>query len=103
MKYCRLNQKLFIKPYILPTIVKNMQQMDGIQYVTVLDIDMGYYTIIILLTSKDMMTIVTDFLKFRYNHLLMGMCTLVYIFQSKYTSYAVMLSALKNIFMIHRS
>ena len=34
-------------------------------------------------TSKDMMMIVSEFGKFRYNHLLMGMCSLGDISQAK--------------------
>ena len=44
---------------------------------------MGYYTIKISLASQDMTTIVTEFGKFRYNRLPMGMCSSGDIFQSK--------------------
>ena len=43
---------------------------------------MGYYTIIISPASQDMTTIVTKFGIFRYNRLLMGMCTSGDIFQA---------------------
>ena len=35
---------------------------------------MGYYTLRLSSASKDMKIIVTEFGKFRYNHLPMGMC-----------------------------
>ena len=44
---------------------------------------MGYYNIRISLDSKDTKSIVTEFGKFRYNSLLMGMCASGDIFQAK--------------------
>ena len=44
---------------------------------------MVYYNIRLSPAIQDMKMIVTEFGKFRYNHLPMGMCTLVYIFQAK--------------------
>ena len=44
---------------------------------------MVYYNIRLSPASQYMKMIVTEFFKFRYNRLPMGMCTLVYIFQAK--------------------
>ena len=44
---------------------------------------MGYYNIRLLHASQNMMTIVTEFSKFRYNHLPMCMCASGGIFQSQ--------------------
>ena len=60
-----------------------MQQLEGFQYATALDINMGYYTIMIFPASQDMTTIITKFGKFRYNRLPMGMCASGDIFQAK--------------------
>ena len=60
-----------------------MQKQGGFQYATALDLNMEYYTINIYRNIKYMMTIVSDFEKFRYNCLPMDMCTLVDIFQNK--------------------
>ena len=43
--YRRLNQKLVRKPYDIPRIGKAMQQLEGFQYATSLDLNMGYYKI----------------------------------------------------------
>ena len=48
-----------------------------------LDLRMGYYTLRPYPTSQDMETIVTEFGKFRYNRIPMGMCASGDIFQSK--------------------
>ena len=81
--YRRLNQKFIIKMYPLTITVENIQQLEGLQYATELDINMGYYTIRIFTASKDTTTIVTEFEKFRYNCLTTGMCALGDIFQEK--------------------
>ena len=57
--------------------------MEGFQFATALGLNMGYYTIQCLRKFKDLMTIVTEFGKFRYNVLLMGLCISVDIFQAK--------------------
>ena len=44
---------------------------------------MGYYTLRLSSASEDMKIIVTEFGKFRYNHLPMGMCASGYMFQAK--------------------
>ena len=40
--YRRINQKLVRKPYHLPRIGETMQQLEGFQYATALDLNMGY-------------------------------------------------------------
>ena len=51
-----------------------MQQQEGFQYTTELDLNMGYYKIRLSPASQDMTMIVTEFGKFRYNRLPMCMC-----------------------------
>ena len=60
-----------------------MQKLEGFQYVTSLDINMGYYMISLYPASQYMTNSITTFVKFRYNRLPMGMCTLGDIFQEK--------------------
>ena len=81
--YRRINQKLVRKPYPLPRIGDTMQKLEVFQYATALYLNMGYYTIMISPASQDMTTVVTEFEKFRYNSLPMGMCASGDIFQSK--------------------
>ena len=56
-------------PYPLPRIGETMQQVEGLQYATALDINMGCYTIRISSSSQNMMTIATEFGKSGYNRL----------------------------------
>ena len=46
-----------------------------------LELNVGYYTLWLSPAIQDMTMIVTEFGKFRYNNLPMGLCTLVDIFQ----------------------
>ena len=72
------------KPYPIPRIGDKMQQLEGFQYATTaLDLNMGYYTIQLSPGSKDMTTIETEFGKFRYICLPMGMFVSGDIFQAK--------------------
>jgi hypothetical protein len=71
------------KPYPIPRIADTLQQLEGFQYASALDLNMGYYTIRLTPGAKDMTTIVTEFSKFRYNVLPMGMCCSGDIFQAK--------------------
>ena len=81
--YCRLNQKLVRKPYQLPRIGDTIQQLEGFQYATALDLNMRYFTIRISPASQDKTSIVNEFGVFMYNFLVMGMCASVDIFQAK--------------------
>ena len=65
------------EPYYLPRIGETMKQLEGFYRKKSLYINMGYCTIRIYLASQDMTTIVTEYGKFRYNRLPMGMCWLV--------------------------
>ncbi len=71
----RVNKNIVRKPYPIPRISETMQQLvDGFQFATALDLNMGYYTIQLdAEESKDITTIVTEFGKCRYNVLPMGL------------------------------
>ena len=55
----KLNANLVRKPYPIPKISGIMQELEGFQYATALDLNMGYYTIRLDPGSQDMCTIVT--------------------------------------------
>ena len=58
-----------------------MDHLEGFQYATAFDLNMEYHNIMILPASQVMMKIVTEFAKFRYNRLPMGICASGDIFQ----------------------
>jgi len=79
----KLNAKIKCKPYPIPRISDVLQQLEGFQYATTLDLNMGYYTVSIGLGLRDLTTIVTEFGKYRYKRLLMGLSCAPDVFQSK--------------------
>ena len=79
----KLNAKIKRKPYPIPRISDVLQQLEGFQYATTLDLNMGYYTVSIGLGSRDLTTIVTEFGKYRYKRLPMGLSCAPDVFQSK--------------------
>ena len=60
-----------------------IQKLEGLQYYTSLDLNMGYYTMEISPEIFHLTTIVTYFGKFRYNRVPIGLCGSGDIFQSK--------------------
>ena len=78
--YLRINQQLVGKQHSFPRTVKTIQKMENIQYVAALYLNVGYYKIRLFPTSQYMTTIVTEFVKLRFNHLPMGMFASVDIF-----------------------
>ena len=60
-----------------------MHKLEGFQYEKALYINMGYYNIRLSPASQYTTAMVTEFGKFRYNRLPIGMCTSGEIFQSK--------------------
>ena len=68
--------------YPLPRMSKRTQNIEGFQYVTSLDVNMGYCNIRILSAIQDTTKIVTEFGKLGYNHLPMVLCASGGIFQA---------------------
>ena len=58
-------------------------KMEGFQYATSLDLNMGYYHIKLDADSRKLCTIVLPWGKYEYNALPMGLCSSCNIFQEK--------------------
>ena len=61
----QVNKIVFQKPYPIPRIGDTMQQFEGFQFATTLDLKTGYYTIQLDTKPKDITNIVTEFGKFQ--------------------------------------
>ena len=81
--YRKVNGQIVRKPFPIPRIADTLQQLEGFTFATALDLNMGYYTIPLAECSKDITTIVTEFGKFRYTCLPMGMVISGDVFQAK--------------------
>ena len=79
----KLNTKLKRKPYPLPRISDTLQNLEGFTFASSLDLNMGYYHIELSEEASDMCTIITEWGKFRYRRLPMGVAGSPDIFQAK--------------------
>ena len=75
--------KLLRKPFPIPRIMDMMQTLEGFQYATTLDLNMGYYTITLDRKAQEICTIVTPWGKYSYLRLPMGLMCAPDIFQAK--------------------
>ena len=78
-----LNKLIKRKPFPLPKIQDLLLKLEGFQYATSLDLNMGYYHIELSPDSKKLCTIVLPWGKYEYQRLPMGLCNSPDIFQEK--------------------
>ena len=78
-----LNKCLVRRPYPIPKIVDTIQKLEGIHYDTPLDLNMGYCTVQLDPDSQKLCTIITQWVKYQYLRLPMGVNVSPDIFQEK--------------------
>ena len=78
-----LNKRIKQKLYPIPKIQNLLMQLEGFQYASSLDLNMGYYHIELSPGAKKLCTIVLPLGKFDYQRLPMGLCNSPDIFQEK--------------------
>ena len=78
-----VNKRLVRRPWPLPKIPQVLQELEGFQYATQLDLNMGYYTIRLDLASSKICTIILPWGKYSYQRLPMGIVNSPDIFQEK--------------------
>ena len=78
-----LNKRIRRKPFPIPNIQDMLLNLEGFQYATSLDLNMGYYHIELSPASKELCTLVFPFGKFEMQRLPMGLCNSPDIFQEK--------------------
>ena len=78
-----LNKRIRRKPFPIPNIQDMLLNLEGFQYATSLDLNMGYYHIELSPTSKQLCTLVFPFGKYEMQRLPMGLCNSPDIFQEK--------------------
>ena len=78
-----LNKRIKRRPYPIPKIQDMLMNLEGFQFATSLDLNMGYYHIELSPKSKELCTIVLPFGKYEYQKLPMGLCNSPDVFQEK--------------------
>ena len=81
-----LNKRIKRIPYPIPKIQDLLMKLEGFQYATSLDLNMGYYHIELSPNSKRLCTIVLPWGKYEYQKLPMGLCNSPDIFQERMSS-----------------
>ena len=69
-----LNKRIKRKPFPIPKIQDMLLKLEGFQYATSLDLNMGYYHIELSPDSKKLCTVVLPWGKYEYQRLPMGLC-----------------------------
>ena len=78
-----LNKRIRRKPFPIPKIQELLQKLEGFMYATSLDLNMGYYHILLSPESSRLCTVVFPWGKYEYLRLPMGLCNSPDIFQEK--------------------
>ena len=78
-----VNKVIKRTPFPLPKITDMLQKLEGFMYATSLDLNMGYYHMILTPFSSSLCTIVLPWGKYEYQRLPMGLSISPDIFQEK--------------------
>ncbi len=78
-----LNKRILRKSYPIPKISTILQELEGFNYATAFDLNMGYYTIRLDPTASEMCTIIFPWGKYSYERLPMGFGGSADIFQAQ--------------------
>jgi len=78
-----LTKRILRKPHPIPNVQDMHLNLEGFQWATSLDLNMGYYHIRLDPSSKELCTIVLPFGKHEYQAIPMGLCNSPGIFQEK--------------------
>ena len=78
-----VNKVIRRKPFPLPKITDMLQKLEGFMFATSLDLNMGYYHMLLTPYSSRLCTIVLPWGKYEYLRLPMGLCISPDIFQEK--------------------
>ena len=86
MDFRKINSQVERKQYPLPTINEMMQVVQGFEFASVLDLNMGYLSIFLDEESRKLLTIIMPFDCFEYCQLPMGIMPATNIFQARIVS-----------------
>ena len=78
-----LNKRIKRHPFPIPKIQDMLQKLEGFMYATSLDLNMGYYHLMLTPNASRLCTVVLPWGKYEYLRLPMGLCNSPDIFQEK--------------------
>ena len=78
-----LNNRIKHYPFPIPKVQDMLQKLEGIMWATLLDLNMGYYHILLTPKASRLCTVVLPWGKYEYLRLPMGLCNSPNIFQEK--------------------
>ena len=81
--FINLNKQLKRKPYTMPKTNEFLWKLKGFQYSTSLDLNIGYYHILLINNESNLCKIFIPGGKYCYKHLIMVVANSLYIFQQK--------------------
>ena len=81
--FIELNKLIKRKPFPLPKISELLQKIEGFMFATSLDLNMGYYHILLTPAASRLCTVIFPWGKYVYKRLPMGLCNSPDIFQEK--------------------
>ena len=81
--FWNLNRQLKRKPYFKPKIHEMLLNLEGFQFATSLDLNMGYYCIHHRKKASNICIIILQWGKYQYKRLPMGVSNSPYILQEK--------------------
>ena len=81
--FCKLNKWIKRKAYPIPKNQYLLLKLEGFQYATSLDLNMGYYHIELTPESRRLRKFVLPWVNYKYQKLPMGLCNSPDIFQEK--------------------
>ena len=78
-----LNLQIKRYPFPIPKIQEMLLKLEGFMFATSLDLNMGYYHLLLMLNASWLCTVVLPWGKYEYLRLPMGLCNSPDIFQEK--------------------
>jgi hypothetical protein len=92
----KVNKRLVRKPFPIPKISTVLQELEGFTFATALDLNMGYYTIMLDLKKSKICTIIFPWGEYSYLRLLMGIAGSPDIFHAKMSDLMAALEFVKT-------
>ena len=79
----QVNKRIKRQPFPLPKISETLQRMEGFQWASAIDLNMGYYHLTLDLATREICSLIFPWGRYRYKRLPMGASTAPDVFQEK--------------------